>query len=245
MKHIFSAIIITFCLCMVFTGCDAAGKARGGSSISADDRLSTDASYALGMNIGSSLKTDQLYPEMDEFRKGIEDILTGADTRFTMDEAYEIFFASFNELRQKREESSKQAEIDFLADNSKKAGIHVTGSGLQYEIINDAIGPKPGVYDTVKVHYEGTLIDGTVFDSSISRGEPVEFEVSRVISGWTEGLQLMSVGSKYRLFIPSDLGYGPQGMGGLIPPYSALIFEVELLDIIPHEHSENDPYHSH
>jgi FKBP-type peptidyl-prolyl cis-trans isomerase len=128
--------------------------------------------------------------------------------------------------------ANKQAENDFLAENSKKPGINVTGSGLQYEVIREGNGPKPAATDTVRVHYEGTLTDGTVFDSSYSRGEPIEFPLDGVIPGWTEGLQLMGEGAKYRLVIPSDLGYGPQGAGGQIPPYATLIFEVELLNIV-------------
>jgi len=122
-----------------------------------------------------------------------------------------------------------QKGIDFLVENGKKAGIITTSSGLQYEVINEGNGAKPAADDIVKVHYEGKLIDGTVFDSSYER-EPIEFPLNQVIPGWTEGVQLMSVGSKYRLFIPPELGYGAGGAGP-IPPNSVLIFEVELLDI--------------
>ena len=119
----------------------------------------------------------------------------------------------------------------FLAENAKRAGVKTTESGLQYEVLESSIGQKPKATDSVKVHYEGTLIDGTVFDSSYKRGEPISFPLNGVIKGWTEGLQLMSVGSKYKLFIPYQLAYGEHGAGDSIPPYAALIFTVELLGI--------------
>ena len=119
----------------------------------------------------------------------------------------------------------------FLAENAKREGVKTTESGLQYEVLESSLGRKPKATDSVKVHYEGTLIDGTVFDSSYKRGEPIEFALNGVIQGWTEGLQLMPVGSKYKLYIPYELGYGERGAGQSIPPYSALIFTVELLEI--------------
>jgi FKBP-type peptidyl-prolyl cis-trans isomerase len=127
---------------------------------------------------------------------------------------------------------NRQAGEDFLAENGKKAGIITTASGLQYEVVAEGPGPKPAAEDTVRVHYEGKLIDGTVFDSSYLRGEPIEFPLGGVIPGWTEGLQLMNEGSTYNLFIPQDLGYGDRGAGEAIPPFSALIFKVELISII-------------
>ena len=126
---------------------------------------------------------------------------------------------------------AKEEGEKFLAENAKREGVKVTPSGLQYEVLEATLGQKPKATDTVKVHYEGTLIDGTVFDSSYRRGEPIAFPLNGVIKGWTEGLQLMSVGSKYKLFIPYQLAYGETGAGGSIPPYAALIFTVELLAI--------------
>jgi len=129
---------------------------------------------------------------------------------------------------------SKQAKAkgeEFLASNAKRPEVTTTPSGLQYEVITSTLGAKPKATDKVRVHYEGTLVDGTVFDSSYKRGEPITFGLNQVIKGWTEGLQLMPVGSKYKLYIPSDLGYGAQGAGSSIPPHSALIFTVELLGI--------------
>jgi len=229
MKHTFLVIIIAVCICAL-SGCN--GKGKTGTDSSSEETIDKDASYALGMNVGSSLKMDNLYPNVDEFAQGMKDVLTDATPRFTIEEAYQIFNEAFNSMAEKRDQASRQTENEYLAENSKKPGIHVTGSGLQYEVITEGSGPKPTAEDRVRVHYEGSLVNGTVFDSSYSRGEPIEFQLNGVIPGWTEGLQLMSTGSTYRLFIPSDLGYGPQGAGPQIPPFSTLIFEVELLDIV-------------
>lgn len=144
---------------------------------------------------------------------------------------------NYDEFRQginfvmKASTEAKAAGEKFLADNAKRPEVKTTASGLQYEVIESSLGQKPKATDTVRVHYEGTLIDGTVFDSSYKRGESITFGLNQVIRGWTEGLQLMSVGSKYKLYIPYTLGYGAQGAGGSIPPYAALIFTVELLGI--------------
>jgi FKBP-type peptidyl-prolyl cis-trans isomerase len=227
MKYTFLVMVSAACIC-AFAGCNAGGK----TGSSPEKTIGKDASYALGMNVGTSLKSDEIYPDIDEFTQGIKDILNGSKTRYTLDEAYQIFNEAFNAAAEKRDLANRQAEIDFLAENSKKPGVNVTGSGLQYEVITEGNGPKPTAADSVRVHYEGALTDGTVFDSSYSRGEPAEFPLAAVIPGWTEGLQLMNTGSTYRLFIPSDLGYGPQGAGGQIPPYSTLVFEVELLGIV-------------
>jgi FKBP-type peptidyl-prolyl cis-trans isomerase len=228
MKHTFLVIFIAVGICAL--GCD--GKGKSGSGSSPEETISKDASYALGMNVGSSLIADNLYPNVEEFAQGMKDVLTDANPRFTIEEAYQIFNEAFSAMAEKRDMESRQAENEFLAENSKKPGVHVTGSGLQYEVIQEGSGPKPTAVDVVRVHYEGSLTSGAVFDSSYSRGEPLEFSLGGVIPGWTEGLQLMSTGSTYRLYIPSDLGYGPQGAGPQIPPYSTLIFEVELLGIV-------------
>ena len=228
MKHTFLVMATVACIC-AFAGCNAGGKTGASPP---EGTISKEASYALGMNVGTSLKSDDLYPDIDEFAQGIKDILYDSKPRYTLDEAYQIFNEAFNAAAEKRDMASRQAEIDFLAENSKKTGVNVTGSGLQYEVITEGSGPKPTAADSVRVHYEGALTDGTVFDSSYSRGEPAEFPLAAVIPGWTEGLQLMNTGSTYRLFIPSDLGYGSQGAGGQIPPYATLVFEVELLGIV-------------
>lgn len=235
MKSIFSIIMITVVLCAGFTGCDTGSKTGKSSSLAGKETFDKDASYALGMSLGTSLLSDTIYPDMDEFVKGITDVLSESKTRFTMDNAMQILQTAFNTLTEQREAVNKQAENDYLAENSKKPGISVTPSGLQYEVISEGSGEKPTAEDYVQVHYEGTLTSGVVFDSSYNRGVPAEFPLGGVIPGWTEGLQLMSVGSKYRFYIPSDLGYGPQGAGQMIPPYSTLIFDVELLAVM-HNH---------
>jgi len=226
MKHSFLVIFTVAFLCF-FSGC----KAGTGAS-SPKETISKDASYAMGMNVASSLKTENFYPDEEEFARGMKAILTDTEPRLTFEEAYQILDEAFNSLAEKRDMESRQTENEFLAENSKKPGINITGSGLQYEVIQEGNGPRPTAADTVRVHYEGSLTDGSVFDSSYSRGEPIEFSLTAVIPGWTEGLQLMTKGSTYRLYIPSDLGYGPQGVGSQIPPYSTLVFEVELLDIV-------------
>jgi len=228
MKHTFWVILPAVLIC-IFVSCKAGGKSKTSSP---EETFSKEASYALGMNVGTSLKADNIYPNMEEFTQGIKDVLHDSKPRYTLEEAYQVFSEAFRSLAEKRDMENQQSENDFLAENSKKPGVNVTGSGLQYEVISEGYGPKPTAADTVKVHYQGALTDGTIFDSSYERGEPIEFPLNGVIPGWTEGLQLMSVGSKYRLIIPSNLGYGPEGAGQQIPPYSTLIFEVELLDIV-------------
>ena len=143
---------------------------------------------------------------------------------------YEEFKAGVDLVLKASQEAKAEGE-KFLAENAKREGVKTTASGLQYEVLEATIGQKPKTTDTVRVHYEGTLIDGTVFDSSYKRGESISFPLNGVIKGWTEGLQLMSVGSKYKLFIPYQLAYGEHGAGASIPPYAALIFTVELLGI--------------
>ena len=228
MKHAFLVIFIMVCICAA--GCKGRGKTRTGSS--PEETISKDASYALGMNMGANLKAGNLYPNVEEFAQGMRDILTDTKPRFTIEEAYQIFNEAATSMAEKRDRESRQAENEFLAENSKKPGVNITGSGLQYEVIQEGSGPKPTSDDIVRVHYEGSLTNGTVFDSSYASGQPLDYSLARVIPGWSEGLQLMNTGSTYRLYIPSDLGYGPQGAEPQIPPYSTLIFEVELIDIV-------------
>lgn len=196
-------------------------------------------SYALGLGIGTQLA--QLGAQninLDDFAQAVKDMLDGKKSQLPQEEAQKIV----NEFFQKQEERMmenrreagklcKETGEKYLAENAKKENVNVTASGLQYEVIKEGEGKKPTAKDTVLVHYEGFLTDGTVFDSSIQRGEPIQFPLNGVIAGWTEGLQLMSEGSKYRLYIPYQLAYGEQGAGGSIPPYSALIFDVELLKV--------------
>ena len=217
---VLTVFIVTFAL----LGC----KGKAGSA-SKEDNFDKDASYALGMNIGSNLAADGIIPNSEQFLLGMKDALFGEKTRFTEEEAMQKIQTAYTAMIEKKGSESMQKGIDFLAENGKKPGIKTTSSGLQYEVIKEGSGAKPSASDVVKVHYEGKLIDGTVFDSSYNRS-PVEFPLNGVIAGWTEGVQLMTVGSKYRLFIPSELGYGSGG-ARTIPPNSVLIFEVELLEI--------------
>jgi FKBP-type peptidyl-prolyl cis-trans isomerase FkpA len=183
-----------------------------------------NASYAFGFAIGSDLKQTGLEFDYDAFARGFKDSIEDLNTELTMEEAIATIQQAFSD-------ASRTKESAFFTENGKKEGVVTTASGLQYEVVTEGSGTKPGAEDTVTVNYEGTLVDGTVFDSSYTRGEPAEFPLNMVIPGWSEGLMLMNVGSTYRLYIPSDLGYGPQGMPGAIPPYATLIFDVELISI--------------
>jgi FKBP-type peptidyl-prolyl cis-trans isomerase len=226
MKHTFLAILIVTML----LSCN--NKDTIGSS-STEGTLGKDASYALGMDVGENMKTNitELSPNVEEFTRGIKDVLSNSKTRFTMEEAHQIFNEAFRAFSERLETESRQAEIDFLAENSKKPGVTITNSGLQYIVLGEGSGPKPSSESLVQIHFEGSLSDGTVLGSTYSNGEPILIHLGGIIPGWAEGLQLMSLGSKYRFYIPSDLGYGPQGEPPQVPPYSTLIFEVELLDI--------------
>ncbi|GHV42780.1 peptidyl-prolyl cis-trans isomerase [Spirochaetia bacterium] len=221
---------------LVLIGCKGGGKAdpaNAGDAGIAGNALDKDTSYALGMTIAANIRDSADFTlDVDGFSQGIRDLLSGKKTRLTQEEAAEKVQAAFDAIAERESAPLKQAEADFLAANAAKAGIQTTGSGLQYEVISEGTGPKPQATDTVEVHYEGTLISGEVFDSSYDRGETTTFPLDRVIPGWTEGIQLMNVGSNYRFFIPSNLGYGEQGAGGVIPPFSTLIFNVELISIV-------------
>jgi len=190
-----------------------------------------DVSYALGMLIGGNLKSSGLKISPESFLAGLKDTLDGKTLKYTDAQAQAAVQASLQAAQAKKSEDNLAAGKAFLDKNGKKAGVKVTSSGLQYEVITAGAGPKPVATDTVKVQYEGKLLNGTVFDSSIARNEPATFQLSGVIPGWTEGVQLMSVGSKYRFYVPSGLAYGEQGAGNTIEPNSVLIFEIELLSI--------------
>jgi FKBP-type peptidyl-prolyl cis-trans isomerase len=192
-----------------------------------------EVSYCIGLSVADSLaqqELDAINPQV--MAEAIADVFQGKELKFTADQANQIIQNYVQEITASKFEEHKTAGETFLAENAKKAGVTTTASGLQYEVIEEGPGVKPTSSDTVKVHYHGTLIDGTVFDSSISRGLPATFGVHQVIKGWTEALQLMPVGSKYRLYIPQDLAYGAHPHpGGAIKPYMALIFDVELIAI--------------
>lgn len=189
-------------------------------------------SYALGLSMGQNLASSGVESlNYQDLAAGIEDVLTKQQPKISYQEAQQVLNTFFQELEQKIAGAAKAEGEKFLAENAKREGVKVTESGLQYEILEPSLGQKPKATDTVRVHYEGTLIDGTVFDSSYRRGESITFPLNGVIKGWTEGLQLMSIGSKYKFFIPYQLAYGERGAGQSIPPYAALIFTVELLGI--------------
>lgn len=190
-------------------------------------------SYALGLNIGKSLiKSGVKDLNVAEFTQAVSDVLSSATLRLSEEESRQLLNDFFTSLQQQRLEKNKAEGKAFLEENKKRAEVHQTESGLQYEVLVEGTGAQPKATDRVKVHYHGMLIDGTVFDSSVRRGEPATFGVTQVIAGWVEALQLMKVGAKYKLYIPHKLAYGAQGAGELIEPFSTLIFEVELLDIV-------------
>lgn len=189
-------------------------------------------SYALGLSMGQNLMGSGVEKlNYQDLALGIEDVLSHNQPKISYQEAQQVLNTFFQELEEKVAGAAKAEGEKFLAENAKREGVKVTESGLQYEILEPSLGLKPKATDTVRVHYEGTLIDGTVFDSSYKRGESISFPLNGVIKGWTEGLQLMSIGSKYKFFIPYQLAYGERGAGQMIPPYAALIFTVELLGI--------------
>ncbi len=190
-------------------------------------------SYALGSNIGKSLKKSGIKElNIDKFAQGVKDVLHNLNLEISDEDSKQILNEFFTNLQQERLERNKAVGKTFLEENAKKETVRQTASGLQYEVLQEGNGDTPKASDRVKVHYHGTLIDGTVFDSSIRRGEPATFGVTQVIAGWVEALQLMQVGAKWRLYIPHKLAYGAQGAGELIEPFSTLIFDVELLEII-------------
>ena len=195
-------------------------------------------SYTLGMNISASILQLPLELNKEVVIACVADLLRGGQPQIEQQEYQKIMQDFQKQLQtiaaeEKKKAGEANAEISrkFLEENAKKEGVKVTNSGLQYIVLEEGNGEKPKATDTVKVHYEGTLINGQIFDSSIKRGEPVEFPLNHVIPGWTEGLQLMRPGAKYRFFIPSDLAYGEHGAGDMIAPNSALIFDVELIEV--------------
>ncbi len=197
-------------------------------------------SYALGLGIGQQLaQMGANGLNVDDFAQSIKDVLNGNKLQMTHSEAQTIvqdFFAKqeekLNAERAEKGKAAKEAGEKYLADNAQKEGVKTTASGLQYKVLKEGNGKRPTAKDKVKCHYEGFLIDGTLFDSSVQRGEPAVFGLQQVIAGWTEGLQLMTEGSKYRFFIPYMLGYGASGAGASIPPYSTLVFDVELIAVV-------------
>ncbi len=197
-------------------------------------------SYALGIGIGSQLAgMGAKGLNIDDFAQAVKDVISGTPLKVNNAEAQSLVQAFFQEQEEKQRAAAaeagkvaKAAGESFLAENAKKEGVVVLPSGLQYQVLKEGNGKKPSTTDQVKCHYEGTLIDGTIFDSSYQRNEPATFGLNQVIAGWTEGVQLMSEGAKYRFFIPYNLAYGERGAGAQIPPFAALVFDVELLKVL-------------
>jgi len=189
-------------------------------------------SYALGLSIGNNFRSSGINTvDFADFTQGVKDVLEGGEPKINYDEAKQIISDFFEKLQGEKLELNKKAGEEFLAVNKLKEGVTTLPSGLQYQVLKTGSGNKPGLTDKVSCHYHGTLINGVVFDSSVERGQPATFGVNQVIAGWTEALQLMNEGEKWRLFIPSSLAYGEHGAGEAIEPNSTLIFDVELIEI--------------
>jgi FKBP-type peptidyl-prolyl cis-trans isomerase len=210
----------------------ACDKFGGGANLNSDEKK---AGYAIGQQIGQSFKMQNVNPDLDSVVAGMKDALKGEKGKLTPEETQAALMKLREASMAKMEDESKKNKEKgdkFLADNKTKEGVKTTESGLQYQVVTEGKGDRPKDESVVKVHYKGTLIDGTEFDSSYTRGEPAEFPVNGVIKGWTEALKLMTPGSKYKLTIPADLAYGPMGRPPTIPGNSVLVFDVELLDIV-------------
>jgi FKBP-type peptidyl-prolyl cis-trans isomerase len=228
MKH-----LLIVALCLGFIACQ-----KGTQEKAKLTTLKDSISYSIGMDIGKNLKSQSVDVEVELLARGIKDILDSNKTVLNDEQVRASMMALQNQLRAKQEqkmkamgEKNKKDGEAFLSENKKKEGVVTLPSGLQYKIIKTGSGKKPKATETVTVNYRGTLIDGTEFDSSFKRGQPATFPLHGVIKGWIEAIQLMPVGSKWQLFVPSELGYGEPGAGGIIGPNCTLIFEVELLSI--------------
>lgn len=228
MKKLSVLFVALMAVVLFTTSCDSVpGKAP---SLSSDK---DSVSYFIGVNIGENMKSFPGGLEVDKFIAGLRQAMAADSSVLTMDQMQlQMFIQQYVASAEKKEaEANKLASDKFLEENKKKDGVQVTASGLQYKVINEGTGARPDSASVVKVHYKGTLADGTEFDSSYKRNEPASFRVDQVIPGWGEGIQLMPVGSKYMFYIPSELGYGERGGGGQIKGNMALVFEVELLEI--------------
>lgn len=220
-------------LIVAATSCQQGGPANVKMETSVDS-----VSYAIGILVGANNKKQlESAPGSDEMNMEVmaaafRAASLGEETKIAEEDANALVQKFFMQAGEREAQANLEAGNKFLEENGKREGVTTTESGLQYEVMTEATGEKPAATDRVRVHYHGTLLDGTVFDSSVDRGEPTVFGVSQVIKGWTEALQLMPVGSKWKVFIPSELAYGPRGAGGDIGPNATLTFEVELLEIV-------------
>ncbi len=215
-------IVLMAAIAMLSLSCDSRAKPAEGA-------ITAEASYAFGMAIAYNLKEISIELDYSAFLEGMKDVLDKDNPKFSLQEADTIIQTAISAARIKQAELASAKEQAFFAENGKKQGVVTTASGLQYEVLKAGTGPKPSATDVVTVHYTGSFINGDIFDSSIPRGEPTVLHLHAVIAGWTEGIQLMNVGSTYKLYIPSALAYGVEGAQGAIGPNETLIFEVELL----------------
>lgn len=224
-------------------GCNQGAEETAEAEVSLET-LEQKVNYTIAADIASNFKQREITLDIEAFTAALRDVQADAELRLSeeeMRETMQTFQEQQMQLAQQKQrelaEKNRQEGEDFLAENAAKEGVQITDSGLQYKVLEEGDGVKPGPEDTVTVHYSGRLLDGTEFDSSYKRDRPATFGLDQVIAGWTEGLQLMETGAKYELYIPSDLAYGPGGNQG-IPPNSTLIFEVELLEVEPAEAPE-------
>lgn len=235
------ALSLAIASTLALQACNQSGPEPGEEAAESELALESSTqrlSYGMAYGLGQRLAQDEVPLDIAAFTAGLEDAVEGGEARMTPEEIQEEMQAYQEQAMAEQQaqvaaqgEANQAAAEEFLAENAEREGVVVTDSGLQYKVIEEGEGPSPGPEDTVEVHYTGTLLDGTEFDSSHKRGETVSFGVGQVIPGWTEALQLMSPGAKWKLFIPADLAYGQGGAGGVIGPNSALIFEVELVSV--------------
>ncbi|OIO68760.1 MAG: hypothetical protein COW19_05690 [Zetaproteobacteria bacterium CG12_big_fil_rev_8_21_14_0_65_55_1124] len=230
--------IVTIAAVLLLAGCNAADDKAPAAKAGALDSENAKFSYAIGLDVGRSLSRIDEKLDMSAFNEGLMTSVDGKESKLTEQEIAEVKQAVFKRQQEAMIEKQNKLAVEnkatggkFLQENASAEGVKSTESGLQYKVLTEGAGPKPTLDDTVKVNYEGKLLDDTVFDSSYKRGQPVTFPLGSVIEGWKEGLQLMPVGSKYRLFIPAALAYGERGAGNIIGPNAVLVFDVELLDI--------------
>ncbi|MBN2399487.1 MAG: FKBP-type peptidyl-prolyl cis-trans isomerase [Candidatus Aminicenantes bacterium] len=233
-------ILMFTVLLMVFGACGKAANTSADKPLKAEDlnNQKKKVSYAIGLDIGKNFKERAMDLDMDILIQGLRHaqgghppLLTSEEIQKVMTQFQQDMMKAEQEKRKGQAETNKAKETTFLAENAKKPGIRVTASGLQYKVISTGTGPSPKATDTVKVHYRGTLLDGTEFDSSYKRNQPAVFPLNGVIKGWTEALQMMKVGSKWQIFLPASLAYGESGAGQVIGPNATLIFDVELIGI--------------
>ncbi|MCX6580321.1 MAG: FKBP-type peptidyl-prolyl cis-trans isomerase [Candidatus Aminicenantes bacterium] len=240
MKRLKLVVMFVGIVLLVGLGCQTGNAGETGKKVSLDTEKAK-VSYSIGFNIGQNLRSIKNELDLAVLVQGLYDGVAGDDKAQLTQEDMQKILTEFQKKQkdlqeQKRKESGEKNKVDgeaFIKENAKKPGVVTTASGLQYKVITQGTGPTPKATDTVKVHYRGTLLDGTEFDSSYKRGQPATFPLNRVIPAWTEGVQLMKVGSKYTIYAPADIAYGERGAGQNIGPNATLIFEVELLGIEP------------